>query len=100
MRDVSDSGERPGADKMLTDEEKTCENCGRLVAIKKAQAEGMGMLELALGPGRPCASCRRNPGIGAVAGIMAAMGAEPEDNWIPVDEGDRHAEVHPAIEPG
>ncbi len=73
---------------MLTDEEKTCGNCGRLVAVKKAQAEGMNMMDLAMGPARPCAYCQRNPGLGAVAAIMRALGASPQDNWIPMDQGE------------
>lgn len=70
---------------MLTDEEKMCKNCGRLVEVRKARDSGMGMMELAMGPAAKCASCSRNPGIGMVQGIMRACGATPEDNWIPIE---------------
>jgi len=70
---------------MLTDDEKMCKNCGRLVEVRKAQDSGMGMMELAMGPAVKCASCSRNPSIGMVQGIMRALGAEPEDNWIPIE---------------
>lgn len=69
----------------MNDEEKKCGNCQRLLDVKKAQSEGAGMFELAMGPGLKCASCSRNPGIGISLGLMKALGKEPEDNWTPVE---------------
>lgn len=86
-------GIRPGPGRRHPDDEpparedpKRCANCSTFLKVREATARGEGMVAIAFGVGKPCADCKRCPGIGRAMAIMSVLGAEPKDRWTPIEQ--------------
>lgn len=69
-----------------------CANCRVNLKVQEAKAAGSSLFDIALGVGKSCADCERNPGLGMVAGIMAAFGVKPKDRWEAIQDEDLEPE--------